>query len=72
MAKVRVRGRYLFVCPVSGVLISPKPEDVYDDNDPLVRRYRWAFATDDETFAERHPVEQASATPGTRRPTRRT
>lgn len=71
MAKLRVRGTFVFVCPTTGVLVVPKPDDIYNDTDPLVKAYRWAFATDDELWSERHGVEQASAVPGEKRATRR-
>lgn len=70
MAKVRVRGTFAFVCPTTGTLVVPKADAIYDDSDPLVVAYRWAFATDEELWSERN-VEQATAGPGEKRTTRR-
>lgn len=61
MALVRVRpeGPWVVTHP-EGHLVTLKPGAAFDDKDPLVKTFRWAFASDGD-------VEQATAAPGERR-----
>lgn len=65
MGVVRVRVPVALLHPESGSHVVPRPDDEYDENDPLVVAYRWAFVADTE-------IESATRAPGERRATRRT
>jgi hypothetical protein len=87
--KLRVRepGKHALLNPVTGLHESPGLDDRFDVDHPLVKAFRWAFATEAEIAAQAEvdrtitavsivdasPVETTEATPGqvTRR-TRRT
>lgn len=69
--------------PELGVHVVPVPSKFYDDDDPLVKEYPWAFGTEAELLEaaeggpatelrESAPIEQATAKPGEKRATRRT
>lgn len=47
---------------MDGVMIALEEDKGYDDSDPLVRAYPWAFESD---------VEQATAAPGEKRTSRK-
>lgn len=82
MAKfVRARkGTPALLHPDTGLLIVPSPDTPVADSDPLVKAHKWAFVSDEElaeeadTAARSHGpvVEQATASPGEKRTTRRT
>lgn len=65
--------------PESGVLVSPSPDVPVLESDPLVKKFRWAFQSDDEIAEEieaakdepRAVVESVTAAPGEKRSTRR-
>lgn len=63
MAVVRVRESVVVRLPdLPGQMVPLRENDPYDDDDPLVRAYPWAFGSD---------VEQATAAPGEKRNTRK-
>jgi hypothetical protein len=46
-------------------------DELHDENDPLVKKYRWAFVSDEEASAERAsatPVESVRVESATKRP----
>lgn len=66
--------------PETGALVVPNPNTPIDGNDVLVRKFPWAFASDDEIAEEmaanaryvtEAPLEDTSARPGEKRTTRR-
>ena len=48
---------------LDGVMVPLKEDEAYDDTDPIVRAYPWAFESD---------VESATAAPGEKRTARST
>lgn len=64
MGKKIWRARDPFVAMLDdGTIIAVRPSDRYADNDPVVKKFRKSFITDDELAA----VETATAEPGSRR-----
>lgn len=66
--------------PDSGVLMVPDPNKPIDASDPLVKKFGWAFASDEELAAEAEagaryvteaPLEQATKNPGQKRNVRK-
>lgn len=55
---------------VPGLMVPIDPAIDYDKDDPLVKKYDWAFVPLDNPGAiiESMPVEQATAAPGEKRP----
>jgi hypothetical protein len=79
--RVRVRqpGQYALYEPEAGIHVTPKIDEYFDQDHPLVKAHPWAFGTDaelaEQVQAERQQtsvaVEQATAAPGEKRATRR-
>lgn len=77
--RIREPGKHALLHPETGLHISPKPDEQFTEDNPLVKAHRWAFGTEDEIAAEREaaqnvtsvPIEQATSAPGEKRPTRR-
>lgn len=53
----------------NGVMVTLEPAVDYDEDDPLVKAYPWAFVPADTTagLVESVPIEQATAAPGEKR-----
>jgi hypothetical protein len=58
------RGAGILLHPDTGGLVTPNPDVPIDADDPLVKRYPWAFVSDAELAGE---VEEATARPGEKR-----
>ena len=81
MAKyVRARkGTPALLHPDTGLLVVPSPDTPVADSDPLVKAHKWAFVSDEDLAAEAEQgarshgpvVEQATASPGEKRTTKR-
>jgi len=82
MAKfVRARkGVGILLHPETGGFVVPNPDTPVESTDPLVKRFPWAFVSDEDLAAELAqaaesarpaPVEEATAAPGEKRTTRR-
>lgn len=82
MAKfVRARqGVPALLHPETGALTVPSPNQPIDASDALVKKFPWAFVSDEELAAEQAdqaryvteaPLEAATANPGEKRTTRR-
>lgn len=80
MAKyVRFKGGVILRHPDTGQPFVPSTDPI-EENDPLVKAHRWAFASDEEVAAEIEAarsvdsvqIERATAAPGEKRTTRRT
>lgn len=82
--KVRVRqpGQHALYEPESGVHMTPRIDEYFEQDHPLVKAHPWAFGTDAELAERVHAdqqvtsvpvpqVEQATAAPGEKRATRR-
>ena len=72
MAKsyVRPRGGVILIDPETGAPIGAFA-DMYEVDHPLVKAYRWAFASDEELAAEKEvarPVESVKVERATKRP----
>lgn len=72
MAKsyVRPRGGVILIDPETNAPIGAF-EEMYESDHPLVKAYRWAFASDEELAAEKdaqRPVESVSLERATKRP----
>jgi len=70
--RVREPGKHALLNPETGVHVTPKPEEEFTEDHPLVRAHPWAFGTDEEIRASSNslpiePVEQATRAPGERR-----
>ena len=78
---VRARqGVPLLLHPDTGELVSVDPTKPMDASDPLVKKFGWAFASDEELAEEsvrnaqyvtEVPIEAAEAKPGQKRNTKR-
>lgn len=75
------RGVGVLLHPEHGGLVTPSPDIPVPADDPLVKKFPWAFVSDEDLAAEMeqaaaaarpHPVEEATARPGEKRTTRRT
>jgi hypothetical protein len=73
------RGVGILLHPETGGLVTPSPDIPVDASDSLVKKFPWAFASDEELAEEMEqaaaaarPVEQATAAPGEKRTTRKT
>jgi hypothetical protein len=75
------RGVGILLHPETGGLVTPSPDIPVEASDPLVKKFPWAFVSDEELAAELDqaaksagpaPVEEATARPGEKRTTRRT
>lgn len=75
------RGVGILLHPDTGGLVTPNPDIPVDASDPLVKKFPWAFVSDEDLAAELQqaaasarpqPVEEATANPGEKRTTRRT
>lgn len=79
--RVRVRhpGQHALYDPAAGMHITPKIDEYFEPDHPLVKAHGWAFGTDAELAAEVEadrqvdsvPIEAATAAPGEKRATRR-
>lgn len=67
MEYVRVTEPAALRHPETGEFVVPDPRKAYRSDDPLVKAFPWAFASD----ADAAGVEQATRAPGERRQTRR-
>lgn len=74
------RGVGVLLHPVTGGLVTPSPDVPVEASDPLVKKFPWAFISDEELAAELEqaaqsarpaPVEEATAAPGEKRQVRR-
>ena len=74
------RGVPALLHPETGALVVPSPDTPVRDDDALVKKFPWAFASDEELAAEADtqartvtevPLERATAKPGEKRTTRR-
>ena len=74
------RGVGVLLHPETGGLVTPSPDVPVLATDPLVKKFPWAFLSDEELAAENEqaavsarpiPVEEATANPGEKRTTRR-
>lgn len=72
------RGVGVLLHPETGGLVTPSPDVPVEASDPLVKKFPWAFVSDEDLAAELEqaaaaagPVEQATAEPGEKRMTRR-
>jgi hypothetical protein len=69
------RGVGILLHPATGGLVTPSPDVPVEASDPLVKRFPWAFVSDEDLAAEleqanvsaRGVVESATAAPGERR-----
>lgn len=81
--RVREPGKHALLNPDTGLHVTPKPDEEFPEDHPLVKAHSWAFGTDEDIRAEREaarnvtsvpidaPVERATRAPGERRQTRR-
>lgn len=70
------RGVGILLHPDTGGLITPSPDVPVLATDPLVKKFPWAFVSDEDLAAENEqavlaarPVEAATARPGEKRAT---
>lgn len=60
-----VRGReelaVILIHPETGTPTVPSPDEIRDENDPLVQKYRWAFIANDELVEETQTARLAAA-----------
>jgi hypothetical protein len=69
------RGVGILLHPDTGGLVTPSPDTPVEASDPLVKKFPWAFVSDEDLAAElaqanvsaRGIVESATAAPGERR-----
>lgn len=84
MAKVRIRhpGQHALYDASSGTHFTPRIDEYFEEDHPLVRQHRWAFGSDAEiaeqvqadqrrTSVPIPQVEAATANPGEKRMTKR-
>lgn len=81
--RVREPGKHALLNPESGLHMTPKADEEFPADHPLVKAHPWAFGSDEDIRAERDaasrvtsvpidaPVERATRAPGERRQTRR-
>lgn len=71
MARVRVKDSVVVRAPGGGGMVPLKADAAYDEDDPLVEMYPWAFDFGENTPAAHGRsaggVEQATAAPGEKR-----
>lgn len=72
------RGVGILLHPDTGGLVTPSPDVPVLATDPLVKKFPWAFVSDEDLAAENEqaaiaarPVEDATARPGEKRATKR-
>jgi hypothetical protein len=73
------RGVGILLHPDTGALITPSPDVPVNSTDPLVKKFPWAFVSDEDLAAEMEQaaaaasptgdVEEATARPGEKRVT---
>lgn len=73
------RGTGILLHPETGGLVTPSPDVPVDASDPLVKKFPWAFVSDEDLAAEMEQaaaaaaptgdVETATARPGEKRTT---
>jgi hypothetical protein len=72
MATVLHRNPVAVSHPITGQFITLSRGKEFDDNDPVVAAFAWAFEPDDApATVDSVPIETATARPGERRSTRR-
>lgn len=74
------RGVPALLHPETGALVVPNPDTPVEANDALVKKFPWAYISDDELADElaaqrsivtEVPLEKATARPGEKRTTKR-
>jgi len=77
--RIREPGKHALLNPETGLHQTPKGEEQFTADHPLVKAHPWAFGTEAEIAADKAareavtsvPIEQATAAPGEKRQTRR-